>query len=66
MENLFSCPVCNKEFTTWNGLAKHTSRNHDLSGKELVMKYYKMLEIPKCKCGAVPRALPVEPTVPSV
>jgi len=51
MENLFSCPVCNKEFTTWNGLAKHTSRNHSLSGKELVMKYYKMLDIPKCKCG---------------
>jgi len=51
MENLFSCPVCNKEFTTWNGLAKHTSRNHSLSGKELVMKFYKMLDIPKCKCG---------------
>jgi very-short-patch-repair endonuclease len=51
MENLFSCPSCNKEFTTWNGLAKHTSRNHSLSGKELVMKYYKMLDIPKCKCG---------------
>ena len=51
MENLFSCPACNKEFTTWNGLAKHTSRNHSLSGKELVMKYYKMSDIPKCKCG---------------
>ena len=51
MENLFSCPYCNKEFTTWNGLAKHTSRNHNLSGKELVMKYYNIPEIPKCKCG---------------
>jgi len=51
MENLFSCPYCNKEFTTWNGLAKHTSRNHSLSGKELVMKYYNIIEIPKCKCG---------------
>jgi very-short-patch-repair endonuclease len=51
MENLFSCPSCNKEFTTWNGLAKHTSRNHSLSGKELVMKYYNISEIPKCKCG---------------
>jgi very-short-patch-repair endonuclease len=51
MENLFSCPSCNKEFTTWNGLAKHTSRNHNLSGKELVMEYYNISEIPKCKCG---------------
>jgi very-short-patch-repair endonuclease len=51
MENLFSCPSCNKEFTTWNGLAKHTSRNHNLSGKDLVMKYYKISEPPKCKCG---------------
>ena len=51
MENLFSCPSCNKEFTSWNGLAKHTSRNHNLSGKDLVMKYYKISEPPKCKCG---------------
>ena len=48
---MFKCNYCAKEYDTFNGLAKHSSRTHNVSGMELYMLTYNLTEIPKCKCG---------------
>lgn len=48
---MFKCNYCNKEYDTFNGLAKHSAKAHNVSGMELYMLTHNMTEIPKCKCG---------------
>lgn len=48
---MFKCNHCNKEYDTFNGLAKHSAKAHNVSGMELYMLTHNIIEIPKCKCG---------------
>jgi very-short-patch-repair endonuclease len=48
---MFKCSYCTKEYNSFNGLAKHSARAHNVSGMELYMISYNLTEIPKCKCG---------------
>jgi len=48
---MFKCSYCTKEYGSFNGLAKHSARAHNVSGIELYMISYNLTEIPKCKCG---------------
>ena len=48
---MFKCNYCTNEYNSFNGLAKHSSRAHGISGMELYMVVHKLTEIPKCKCG---------------
>jgi len=48
---MFKCNYCTKEYDSFNGLAKHSARAHNVSGMELYMLTHNITEIPKCKCG---------------
>jgi very-short-patch-repair endonuclease len=48
---MFKCNHCGNEFNSFNGLAKHSSRTHKVSGMELYMLVNNIPSIPKCKCG---------------
>ena len=48
---MFKCNYCTKEYDSFNGLAKHSARAHNVYGIELYMLTHNITEIPKCKCG---------------
>jgi very-short-patch-repair endonuclease len=48
---MFKCNYCTKEYDSFNGLAKHSARAHNVYGMELYMLTHNITEIPKCKCG---------------
>jgi very-short-patch-repair endonuclease len=48
---MYICNNCKREFNNYNGLAKHTSKAHSISGIELYMSVHNLEYVPKCKCG---------------
>ena len=48
---MFKCSYCNNEYDSFNGLAKHSSRTHNVSGMQLYMLVHNLTEVPTCKCG---------------
>lgn len=48
---MFKCNYCNNEYDSFNGLSKHSSRIHNVSGTQLYMLVNNITEVPTCKCG---------------
>ena len=50
---MIKCNYCTKKFKSFNGLAKHSAKAHNVLGMELDMSVYNITEIPLCKCGCM-------------
>ena len=47
----FKCSRCNKEFNSYNGLAKHATRTHKVTPANLQVEIYHNNTWPVCACG---------------
>jgi very-short-patch-repair endonuclease len=48
---MFICPRCSREFDSYVGLARHTTKKYGLNGEQLYREYHGISEIVICKCG---------------
>lgn len=47
----FKCSRCNKEYNSYNGLAKHATRTHKVTSAELQVEVFYNNVWPTCACG---------------